>query len=63
MLVIEESDGPESSDVPVCPLVPKEGIRNVKFGPKLPADLRADVGQVSERHERILTDLPLRTNL
>ena len=44
-LLMEESDGPESADVALCPLVPEEGIRNVKCGPKLPAELRAEVGQ------------------
>ena len=42
---MEESDGPESADVPLCFLVPEEGIRNVKSGPKLPAELRVEVGQ------------------
>ena len=62
----EESDMDPSlqlNQLPSLPIQEKEGPGDVQFDSKLPANNQQEGRQLCQRYERVLTDLPLKTEL
>ena len=66
-VTVVDDTGPEApthgGEIPLIPLVAEEGPENVKLGEKLNGDERKDLLVLAGRHRRVLTDLPLWTDL
>ena len=66
-VIVEEEEDTEPflpiNHLPLLPIQKKEGPGNVHFGPRLEPEQKKRGQQLCQKYERILTDLPLKTNL
>jgi hypothetical protein len=63
--VVEESDGIShcDRDIPLPCLKAEETVADVNFGPSLTTEQKKQVMEIAEEFDRIITDIPLKTNL
>ncbi|XP_076448667.1 uncharacterized protein LOC143285290 [Babylonia areolata] len=59
----EEVSQKSTQKLPLCPLEAEESTGDVCYGPTLTAAQRSQAAQVIEKRARVVTDLPLKTDL